>query len=74
MLLERCTLKDDFPSWGYMVRQNSTTVWEHWEYMNGPGMNSHNHPALASVGAWFFRWLAGEDEVAATFGSHASTV
>jgi alpha-L-rhamnosidase len=27
--------------------------------MNGPGMNSHNHPALASVGAWLFRWVAG---------------
>jgi len=38
---------------------NSTTVWEHWEYMNGPGMNSHNHPALASVGSWFFRWIGG---------------
>ena len=22
-------------------------------------MNSHNHPALASVGAWLFRWVAG---------------
>ena len=27
--------------------------------MNGGGMNSHNHPALASVGAWLFRWVAG---------------
>lgn len=27
--------------------------------MNGPGMNSHAHPALASVGAWFYRWVAG---------------
>ena len=27
--------------------------------MNGAGMNSHNHPALASVGAWLFRWVAG---------------
>ena len=34
-------------------------IWEHWEYMNGDGMNSHNHPALASVGAWLFRWAAG---------------
>lgn len=49
----------DYPSWGYMAAMNSTTVWEHWEYMNGPGMNSHNHPALASVGAWLFRWVAG---------------
>ena len=22
-------------------------------------MNSHNHPALTSIGAWFWRWLAG---------------
>jgi alpha-L-rhamnosidase len=34
-------------------------IWEHWEYANGNGMNSHNHPALASVGAWLFRWVAG---------------
>ena len=51
--------KTDFPSWGYMASQNATTIWEHWEYMNGPGMNSHAHPALASVGAWFYRWVAG---------------
>jgi alpha-L-rhamnosidase len=44
---------------GYMASQNATTIWEHWEYMNGPGMNSHAHPALASVGAWLYRWVAG---------------
>ena len=27
--------------------------------VNGAGMNSHNHPALASVGAWLFRWALG---------------
>ena len=26
---------------------------------SGPAMNSHNHPALSSVGAWLYRWLAG---------------
>eukprot|EP00912_Choanoflagellata_sp_UC4_P001823 UC4_evm1s1169 len=52
-------LKTDFPSWGYMARMNATTIWEHWEYMNGDGMNSHAHPAFASVGAWFYRWIAG---------------
>jgi len=51
--------KTDYPSWGFMATMNATTVWEHWEYMNGPGMNSHAHPALASVGAWFYRWVAG---------------
>ena len=34
-------------------------VCHQWEYMNGPGMNSHNHPALASVGAWLYRWVLG---------------
>jgi hypothetical protein len=48
-----------YPSWGYMAAMNATTVWEHWEYINGAGMNSHNHPALASVGAWLFRWVGG---------------
>ena len=42
-----------------MAAMNATTVWEHWEYMNGAGMNSHAHPALASVGAWLYRWVAG---------------
>eukprot|EP00041_Stephanoeca_diplocostata_P036269 m.1315402 g.1315402 ORF g.1315402 m.1315402 type:complete len:265 (+) comp24835_c0_seq80:2954-3748(+) len=51
--------KTDYPSWGYMAAQNATTIWEHWEYMNGDGMNSHAHPALASVGAWLYRWALG---------------
>ena len=48
-----------FPSWGFMAAMNSTTIWEHWELMNGEGMNSHNHAAFASIGAWFFRWVVG---------------
>lgn len=50
------------PSWGYMVAQNATTVWEHWNaYQNpsGDGMSSHNHPAFASVGAWLYSAVAG---------------
>lgn len=27
--------------------------------MNGAGMNSHAHPALGSVGGWFYRWAVG---------------
>ena len=52
-------LQTSFPSWGFMIGLNATTVWEHWEYMNGPGMNSHNHPAFASVGSWLYRFLGG---------------
>jgi len=63
----------DYPSWGYMASMNSTTVWEHWEYMNGPGMNSHNHPALASVGAWLYRWVAGIRLADGTLASPSET-
>ncbi|MFA6241677.1 MAG: family 78 glycoside hydrolase catalytic domain [Candidatus Hydrogenedentales bacterium] len=41
------TQQSDYPSWGYMVNKNATTVWELW---NGdtadPAMNSHNHVML----------------------------
>ena len=48
-----------YPSWGYMISKGATTVWEVWQFKTGPGMNSHDHPALASVGAWFYRTLGG---------------
>ena len=58
------------PSWGYMVDQGATTIWERWDgYVKGlngqwgdfqdPGMNSFNHWALGAVGEWVWRELAG---------------
>ena len=47
------------PSWMDQIAHNATTVHENWEWFVGPGMNSHNHPALTSIGAWLWRWLAG---------------
>ena len=47
------------PSWMDQISHNATTVHENWEWLVGPGMNSHNHPALTSIGAWLWRWLAG---------------
>jgi alpha-L-rhamnosidase len=51
--------QEDYPGWGYMVKNGATTVWELWELKTGNGMNSHNHPALGFVSAWFYRILAG---------------
>jgi alpha-L-rhamnosidase len=50
---------DTYPSWGYMLANGATTLWERWELATGSGMNSHNHPMLGSIGAWFYRRLAG---------------
>ena len=52
-------LQPDAPGWLDQLAHNATTVWENWEYMVGPGMNSHAHPALTSVGAWMWRFLGG---------------
>jgi alpha-L-rhamnosidase len=48
-----------FPSWGYMVSEGATTLWELWLDRTGPSMNSHNHAMLGSIGAWFYQTLAG---------------
>jgi alpha-L-rhamnosidase len=48
-----------YPSWGYMIREGATTIWERWEYLVNSGMNSHNHIMFGSVDAWFYKVLAG---------------
>jgi alpha-L-rhamnosidase len=48
-----------YPSWGYMVEQGATTLWERWEFLAGMGMNSHNHIMFGSVDSWFYRYLCG---------------
>jgi alpha-L-rhamnosidase len=53
------------PSWGYMIDQGATTVWERWDgYVEGrgfasPSMNSFNRCALGSVGEWIFSTVLG---------------
>jgi alpha-L-rhamnosidase len=58
-----CALKiasgTKYPSWGFMLENGATTIWERWENLTGSGMNSHNHPMYGSIDAWFFRWVAG---------------
>ncbi len=55
----KIVLQDSYPSWGYMIKEGATTLWERWEKLTGPGMNSHNHPMFGSVDAWFYQGLAG---------------
>jgi alpha-L-rhamnosidase len=46
-----------FPSWGWMLENNATTLWEHWALSDNTF--SHSHPMFGSISAWFFRWLGG---------------
>jgi alpha-L-rhamnosidase len=66
----RLLLQEDYPSWLYQVKQGATTIWEHWDGIKpdgslwSPDMNSFNHYAYGSVGAWLYNRVAGisEDE------------
>ncbi len=51
--------QESYPSWGYMIREGATTVWERWEYLVYGGMNSHNHIMFGSIDAWFYKFLGG---------------
>lgn len=46
--------KTDYPSFGYMIEQGATTLWEDWE-----GSLSQNHPSFGDVSTFFYQGLAG---------------
>ena len=47
-------IKTDYPSWGHMLKNGATTIWERWQ-----GDSSLDHPAFGTVGAFFYEHLAG---------------
>lgn len=51
--------KETYPSLGFMIQQEATTVWERFELMKNPNMNSHNHPMYGAVDYWLFAYIAG---------------
>ena len=55
----RLLTREDYPSIGYMLQNEATTVWERFELKKNPLMNSHNHPMHGSVSRWLFACLAG---------------
>ncbi len=50
-----------YPSWGYMVEQGATTIWELWNGNTAdPTMNSGNHVMLiGDLVVWFYEYAAG---------------
>jgi len=57
-------LRTDFPSWGYMIRKDATTIWERWNGDVGDvSMNSFNHYALGAVTGFVFRRIAGIEPI-----------
>jgi len=44
----------EYPSFGYMLENGATTLWETWE-----GTGARSHTAFSSIGAWYIYGLAG---------------
>jgi alpha-L-rhamnosidase len=61
----RVLLQTSYPSWGYQIDKGATTMWERWDSIRPNGafqdahMNSFNHYAYGSVGAWMYQNIAG---------------
>lgn len=61
-------LQSEYPSWGYMVAKDATTMWERWNGDVGDlSMNSYNHYAFGAIVGFFYRRLAGIAEKAPGF-------
>ena len=50
-----------YPSYGYMITNGATTLWEYWEKEYGfyqcPA--NHNQPMFGSISSFFYEKLAG---------------
>ncbi len=57
--------KRDYPGFLYMIDNDATTTWEHWN-----GERSRIHNCYNSIGTWFYQALAGikPDETAPGYG------
>ena len=72
-LAYRLLLNTQYPSWGYLVDHDATTMWERWngDQMKGdPSMNSYNHYAYGAVADWVYRYAAGIDASPLDAGFH----
>ncbi len=60
-LAYKITTNRDYPSWGYMIENGATTIWELWNGKTAdPAMNSHNHVMLlGDLLVWYYEYLAG---------------
>lgn len=57
----RIATNTTYPSWGYMLGNGSTTIWELWNGNTAdPAMNSGNHVMLlGDLMVWYYEKLAG---------------
>jgi Bacterial alpha-L-rhamnosidase. len=60
-LAYKIATNETYPSWGHMVKNGATTIWELWNGETAdPAMNSGNHVMLlGDLLIWYYEDLAG---------------
>lgn len=51
--------REEWPSLGFMLVNEGTTIWERFELISNYYTNSYNHPMYAAVDEWFYSRFAG---------------
>lgn len=51
--------REEYPSIGFMIQNEATTVWERFELKKNPEMNSHSHPMFGSIDKWLQASICG---------------
>jgi len=54
-LAYRVAVQTEYPSWGYMIENGATSMWEHWSL----DARSRGHYFLGTVDDWFYHDVAG---------------
>ncbi|MBO4548198.1 MAG: family 78 glycoside hydrolase catalytic domain, partial [Abditibacteriota bacterium] len=55
----RLMTREEYPSFGYMLQNEATTIWERYELKKDPGMNSHSHPMHGNALLALYSRIAG---------------
>ncbi|PJJ65139.1 family 78 glycoside hydrolase catalytic domain [Compostimonas suwonensis] len=54
-LAYKVAVQTEYPSWGFMIENDATTMWEHWSL----DARSRGHYFLGTVDDWFYHYAAG---------------
>ncbi len=57
--LVRLLKNEEYPGWGFMLKEGATTVWERWEASVRTDMHSFDHPMFAAYDGFLFNCVAG---------------
>lgn len=55
----RIMTREEYPSYGFMIQNGATTIWERFELKRTTNMNSHDHPMYGAVDAWMYSRIVG---------------